>query len=165
MFLEDPRAKILLEEILVAHKMEILPRIKLATFGAASVGKALGQMVAQERFPRPTVIFLDGDQEEAVGCHLLPGQDAPEIVVFGGLKDLRWVDVARVVNRSHSDLVDYAEDAMTQPDHHRWPGIVADRLIVGGDELWRAMCRVWVANNISQDTANRIVESIDSLLD
>lgn len=34
--------------------------------------------------------------------------------------------------------------AMTLPDHHDWNKSVADNIICGGFELWRAMCRTWV---------------------
>ena len=64
--------------------------VAIITFGAASVGHALGQMVVQKRFPRPTCVFLDGDSAPAIGCILLSGNDAPERVVFETLKSKKW---------------------------------------------------------------------------
>jgi hypothetical protein len=48
----------------------------------------------QDRFPRPTCVFLDGDNDAAPGCHLLPGADAPEQVVFRELKQARSIEDA-----------------------------------------------------------------------
>jgi len=36
------------------------------------------------------VFFLDADNAAAPGCVLLPGDDAPERVVFKGLKAGKW---------------------------------------------------------------------------
>ncbi|MGD1824076.1 ATP-binding protein [Chromobacterium violaceum] len=163
-FLEDNRAKILIEEIIAKYRRELLPRLKIGTFGAASVGKALGQMANQNRFSRPTIIFLDADQDPSSGCHILPGDDSPERVVFNDLKNIGWTNIASIINRSHSDLADFCEDAITQPDHHTWVNYVADRLIVGGDELWRAMSRVWVDNCLTQGDAQSVIDQIDSAL-
>ena len=84
-FVEDRRAATLVSELLVKADRDLLSRSKIIPFGAASVGMALGQMAHHGRFPRPSVVFLDGDQEAADGCILLPGDEAPERVVF---KDL-----------------------------------------------------------------------------
>jgi predicted ATPase len=86
LFVEDHAAKVMLGEILAAHAKELFPRCAIIPYGAASVGQALGQMALQKRFPRPTCVFLDGDNAGADGCILLPGGDAPERVVFEDLK-------------------------------------------------------------------------------
>src|SRR3984893_9841590 len=77
-YVEDERAQTLLREIIVAHSSGLIERCMMIPFGAASVGRTLGIMVAEKRFPRPSCVFLDGDQSEAIGCNLLPGDDAPE---------------------------------------------------------------------------------------
>jgi predicted ATPase len=89
-YVEDDESAILLREILVKVAPEIVPRIQIIPYGAASVGQSLGQMTVQRRFPRPSVVFLDGDQSACPGCRLLPGGDAPEIVVFSALKAKQW---------------------------------------------------------------------------
>ena len=82
LYVEDSRAKIMLQEIIGSVDKAMLLRCEIIPFGAASVGMALGQMVSAGRFPRPSLVFLDGDQERTPGCLLLPGDDAPERVVF-----------------------------------------------------------------------------------
>ena len=74
LYVEDPRAATWLREILSRHAKELSVRCAIVPYGAANVGVALGQMNAQKRFPRPTVVFLDGDQYDSPGCVLLPGR-------------------------------------------------------------------------------------------
>lgn len=164
-YVEDEEAKIFTEEMLANKSIETLQRCAISAFGAASVGKSLGIMVANNRFIRPTVVILDGDQDESSGCLILPGDEAPERMVFEDLSGIGWEGIAQIVNRSHSDLVNAAEDARTQPDHHDWIKLVADKIIVGGNELWRAMCRVWFARIASADTGEDILELISDHLD
>lgn len=145
-YVEDLQAKILVQEILADAQRDVLARVLVTPYGAASVGKALGQMAVGKRFARPTVIFLDGDQAMSPGCHLLCAGDAPERVVFNALKAANWPGVAERLNRSHAELVDYAQQAMVLPDHHDWIKTVADGLVVGGADLWRALCVAYVAD-------------------
>ena len=71
----------------MVHAPDTVSRVQIIAFGAASVGQSLGQMVKQKRFISPTLVFLDGDQANAEGTIPLPGSDAPERVVFEGLKE------------------------------------------------------------------------------
>jgi hypothetical protein len=125
------------------------------------VGKALGLMVAEDRFPRKSIVLLDGDQEPGNGYFLLPGEDAPERVVFEALMGQGWPRVAETINRSHAELVDAVESAMTATDHHDWIRLVADRLIVGGNELWRAMCIAWAQRCLSIPMVQEILNALD----
>lgn len=145
LYVEDERAKILVEEIVQAKSRDHLLRIDVLPYGSASVGKSLGMMRAQSRFKNPTLVILDGDQDPADGCVLLPGGDAPERVVFECLSSAGWLGIANRIERSHSDLVDAANGAMTLANHHDWVRYVADKIVVGGNELWRAMCRAYIS--------------------
>ncbi len=161
-YVEDHESRILVEELLAKFDIELLSRVQVSPFGAASVGKALGTMVEGRRFSRPTLVVLDGDQESAPGCHLLPGNDAPEIVVFQDLAGRNWEGVASTIDRSHADLVDACQLAMTMPDHHEWLRSVGDRLTVGGQELWRAMSRSFVKHlTESPDFVARVREELE----
>jgi len=97
------------------------------------------------RFSRKTLVFLDGDQGEAIGCLLLPGGDAPERVVFNDLKEVNWRYLWTRVNRDISDVADGCERAMTLENHHDWVNSAANHLRCGGDVLWSAMCGEWAA--------------------
>jgi predicted ATPase len=165
LYVEDDRSQILLEEILAINRVELLRRCKIIPYGAASVGQSLGQMVQGSRFPRPSLVFLDGDQEQATGCILLPGDDAPERVVFETLKEKNWPDIAHRIARSHADLVDAAESAMTLNDHHDWVRVVADKIIVGGNTLWRAMAISWAAHCLKEADGMLIINQIQGIID
>ena len=70
-----------------------------------------------------------------------------------------------MINRSPSDFVRAAENALTLPDHHEWIKSVADRITIGTEELWRAMCRVWLTNVADEAVGDDIIERIDDLLE
>lgn len=163
-YVEDERSKTVLEELLVLYKKELLPRCCIMPYGAASVGQALGTMVKNGRFQRPSLVFLDSDQELADGCLLLPGDDAPERLVFEGLREKQWIDVAERINRPHSELVDEAERAMTLADHHEWVRSVADKLIIGGNILFRALVISWVKHCVPKEVAMPLIERVENVL-
>ncbi|MDF7662386.1 AAA family ATPase [Erwiniaceae bacterium L1_54_6] len=163
-YVEDESAKIWLSEIIATRKLSYLARCKISTFGAASVGKALGTMVATDRFERPTIIVLDGDQDESAGCFILPGEEAPERLIFNDLEAKGLPDVATKISRSHADLVDAVQQAILLPDHHDWVKYVADKITIGGNDLWRAFCTSWMIHCADQNTANDIIEQIEEHL-
>ncbi|MDW6003308.1 ATP-dependent nuclease [Vibrio mangrovi] len=163
-YVEDNTATILIEEIMARKSLGNLSRCLISPFGAASVGKSLGQMVEGNRFSRPTVVILDADQDPAPGCMILPGEDAPERQLFEDLQQIAWQGISPLINRSHSDFVSAAENALTLPDHHEWIKSVADRITIGTEELWRAMCRVWLDSSADETVGDDIIERIDDLL-
>lgn len=163
-YVEDPRAAGLLREIIVSRDRDLIARVQMVSFGAANVGRALGIMRVQNRFPRPTVIFLDGDQDPSPGCVNLPGGDAPEHVVFEGLNEQDWAGVDRRVGRPISDVIDSCAAAMTLSNHHEWVNAAADRLALGGDVLWQAMCAEWVIRCLDVTEAQAIVDAVSETL-
>lgn len=164
-FVEDEESQILLEELVVADQPDLARRCKIIPYGAASVGRALGTMVSSKRFPRPTVVFLDGDQPITDGCYVLPGDDAPERVVFESLKKNGWQDVATRVTRSPSDVIDALDSAMTHSDHHDWVKAAADRLLIGGTELWRALASAWADQCVSPSERSRVANAVHDAID
>jgi AAA domain, putative AbiEii toxin, Type IV TA system len=159
-YVEDTRAGAMTREILVAHTKDLIQRCLIIPYGAASVGQALGIMAKQRRFPRATCVFLDGDQASADGCHILPGGDAPERVVFEALAAVGWEGIAARVGRNHSEVVDACNRSMTFGDHHEWTRLAADELVLGGGILWQAMCATWAARCLEKSEAKRISEAV-----
>ncbi|MBN2024694.1 MAG: AAA family ATPase [Pirellulales bacterium] len=164
-YVEDVAAKILLEEVIVAAKRDLVRRCVIVPFGAANVGYALGQMVHEGRFPRPTLVYLDADQASGNGCSLLPGDDAPERVVFNGLRVLRWDGVAARISRAPGETIDTLDCAMTKADHHDWVVDAADRLVVGREELWRALCSVWVTRCAERNDLELVTQLIEDRIE
>ena len=163
-YVEDNRAKIMVQEALVAYAPEFLDRIRITAFGTASVGQALGQMASTGRFNRPSVVFLDGDQADSVGCSILPGEDAPERVVFDSLRAKQWTLLDAKICRDFAELSDACNRAMTESDHHGWVHSVAKSMHIGSDTLWESMCGQWASNCLSKDDAEAICDPIRAAL-
>jgi hypothetical protein len=121
-------------------------------------------MVDQGRFPRPSGVFLDGDQAESFGCVNMPGQDAPERVIFEQLKLRNWLQVSQRVGRDHAAVVDACLQAMLLQNHPDWVNAAATKLVLGGDILWQALCAEWAANCLENDDAKKIVQPIEDAL-
>jgi predicted ATPase len=164
-FVEDIEAKILLVEMIVAKKRDLVRCCDIIPYGAANVGFILGQMVHEQRFTRPTIVFLDGDQEAGRGYEILPGGDAPERVVFKDLKAIQWRGVADRVARGESETIDALNAAMTKADHHDWVADAADKLVVGRIELWRALSSLWVKLCAESKQIELIVQAIEDRIE
>jgi len=163
-YVEDEVAECWVQETLAEELQELVQTIRITPYGSAQVGKSLGQMANEDRFSRPTVVFLDGDQDPAVGCQILPGNEAPERVIFADLRDANWPGVAGRLNRSHADLADAANRAMAGQNHHDWLREVGDAVVVGGLEVWRAMVVSWLQHCASEDQKERIVDPVRAAL-
>jgi hypothetical protein len=163
LYVEDERAAVWLGEILSFHAKGVFIRCSRIPYGAANLGVALGQIVSAKRFPRPTVVFLDGDQGDAVGCLLLPGGDAPERVVFEALAGQNWRNLWTRISRDVADVTDACQRAMTFSDHHAWVKHAANQLMCGSDVLWQAMCSEWAELTPQADVQN-IIDAISEAI-
>jgi predicted ATPase len=163
LYVEDGRAAVFLGEILSRYARELFIRCSIIPYGAANLGVALGQMVQARRFPRPTRVFLDGDQGDAIGCVLLPGGDAPERVVFAKLQREKWRHLWTRIGRDIALVSDACDRSMTLTDHHEWVRSAANQLMCGGDILWQAMCCEWTETIVMRDI-QYIVDSVADAL-
>ncbi len=158
LYVEDARAADLLREVLVADDSSLVVRTQIVPFGAASVGLALGQMIS--RFPRPSAVYLDGDQAPGQGCNILPGGDAPERVVFEGVGSVGWEGVDLRIGRPLTHVIDACTAAMTLTEHHEWVDFAAKKLVVGTSVLWPALCAVWVSRCLSSTEREKVVAPV-----
>jgi hypothetical protein len=69
------------------------------------------------------------------------------------------------VGREYGDFVDACSGAMTLQDAHTWPSVAANKLSLGGDTLWRALCGEWAANCLADSTAKPVVQVVQDALD
>jgi hypothetical protein len=129
-------------------------------YGAASVGQAVGHMVAGNRFRRSSCVTLDGDKGAAVGCLLLPDEDAPERVVFEALQERGWGKVHERTGRGYADVADACNKAMALADHHGWVRHAASELVLSGDTLRQAMCAEWATVILAPDEAQAVTQPI-----
>jgi predicted ATPase len=164
LYVEDRRAGFLLVEILTANESDFVRRCQVIPYGASSVGQALGAMVSENRFPRPSCVFLDGDQGTARGCVNLPGGDAPERVVFGTLQQENWSKVAERIGRPYADLIDALAAAMALENHHEWVNFAATRLVLSGDVLWQMACAEWVRSCLKAEESEVIAGAVRDAL-
>jgi hypothetical protein len=162
-YVEDDAARVYLEEILARYGESVIQRCQIIPYGAVNVGLSLGTMVANQRFPRPTCVFLDGDAEPGRGCQLLPGGDAPEQVVFKGLRAKAWADLWIRLARDGGMVHDACSKAMTL-DHHDWVNFAASHVRFGREGLWRAMCAEWVEKCMPPAQAQEVLRPILSAL-
>lgn len=163
LYVEDVAAKVMLAELLAKHGMEVFNRCDIVPCGAVSVCHALGQMVVNQRFTRPSCVFIDGDSAEAPGCIVLPGGDAPERVVFNALKQIKWGELWVRIARDVSVIIDACSQAMILDDHHDWVRSAARELMCGGDVLWQAMCAEW-AKQLKPAAAKNVVQAVEDAL-
>lgn len=162
-FVEDERAKTWLAEIISRHAPELLFRINIIPYGSANLGMALGELVLKNRLPRPTVVFLDGDQEEKPGYGLLPGGDNPERVVFSRLKENNWGQLPERLGRDFADVSSVANRAMTSPLHKEWVRSLSNQLRYDPDNLWQNCCSEW-ARLTPLEEVESVVERIRSAI-
>ncbi len=163
-YVEDTQAATLVSEILVSVDRDLLARSKIIPFGTAAVGQALGLMASQNRFPRPSVVFLDGDQAAADGCAILPGDDAPERVVMEDLSANGWPGISERIGRRPSETIDVLTRAMSLSDHHDWLNEAADRLFIGTDIIWQALCSSWCATCASPAQKDAVAQPVKDAL-
>jgi predicted ATPase len=163
-YVEDAAAEKMVIEILAIQGPDLVRQCQVIPFGAANVGSALGQMVAGNRFRRPTVVFLDGDRDPDAGCHLLPGDDAPERVVFSALQEKGWPHLEERTGRPYADVADACNKAMLLGNHHDWVRTAASELVLPGDFLWQAMCAEWARSCLGQDEVERIGQAVDDAI-
>jgi len=160
-YTEDDRAASLINEIVaLSRQRDLILRYQTVAYGAANAGRILGIMAKEKRFPRPSLVFLDGDQAAADGCFLLPGGDAPERVIFEGLSQKGMDGLASRLSRSPSDVAEACTAAMLVSDHHEWVRFAADRLAVPGNVLWQGMCAEWCLRCLTEADINRIGDAI-----
>ena len=167
-YVEDVRSAEWMRSILAKKRPDLFPRCLMVPYGTASVGYALGLMVHHGRFPqgRHSCVYVDGDQQAKEGCTALPGDDAPERVVFGDLAAIGWKGVDKhMASFGFSQVVDACTKAMTYSDPHEWVRLAADSLLVGGDILWHDLCACWVDNCLGDTEADCVLLPIITTLD
>ena len=163
-YVEDARAMVFVRELLVSFAKGLVERCSIVPYGAASVGRALGIMVDQKRFPRPSCVFLDGDQSESVGCHILPGGDAPEHVIFETLQKYNWGKLKDRVGRPYAEVADACASVMALTNHREWVNTAASKLTLAGETLWQAMCAEYASNYVTAEDAKPTIQAVADLL-
>jgi len=165
-FVEDKEASIFLREILASdqNKAEILGRIDIFPVGPANVVQMLGQLGYNRKLPFSTIAFIDGDYEETQGCIRLPGDAAPERVVYRDLKNANWPDLPLRFGIGAGTILGILDDAILEPDHHKWNTIIGDRIIKSSASVWEILCSQWCRVCLKNEDRERIYNKINELI-
>lgn len=163
-YVEDAAAKTLVEEVLALKLPDRFPTIQVSPCGPASATYMLGQMKEAKRFSRPTVVFVDGDQDLKPGCEVLPGGMAPEKFVFQAIIDANFVRVPERLSRDYALVSEAIGKAVTVQDHHQWVNAVANELRVPPAVVWQVLASEWASTLMTEEQANSIVEPVAAAL-
>lgn len=165
-YVEDRLAEVWVREIIARHPagQTIISRIKVSPVGPANVVTMMGNLAANAKLPQPGIGVLDGDQPEAPGCIRLPGGDAPERVVFLGLRERNWGHLHERFGIGAGDLHTYLEDALLNADFHRWPSLVGDRILKSATSVWETMATEWCRECLTDTARDLVAEAIQGVL-
>lgn len=165
-FVEDRDAEIWLREILASSSRgsEILGRVLISAVGPANVVGLLGDLGRNGKLPYRSIAILDGDHQHQ-SCLNLPGSLAPEREVFNDLLANGWPNLPDRFGVGAGTLFSALEDAMLDPDHHRWTALVGDRVLKSSTSVWETLCREWCRNCLSNEARDHIINSIYDALD
>ncbi len=166
-YVEDTQSAILLREILASRgdTSDLLSRISITPVGPANVVQILGGLGADGRLPHRSIAFLDADADATNGCYLLPGHGAPEEEVFRSLRSKQWPNLVDRFGIGAGSLYGFLEDAMREPDHHRWSTLVGDRVLKSANSVWETLAFEWARAALSSDDRNTVVGIIENALD
>lgn len=162
LYVEDSEAETLVYEILKKFDDgdQILPRVKCVVVGPANVVQTMGRLSHNNQLPAPGLGVLDGDIEVSIGCLNLPGTIAPEIMVFNELRNNSWPNLDARFGVGAGTLFTILEEAMLEPDHHKWTNIVGDQIRMGGKNVWQILSKEWVLECMENESGDSFKENI-----
>jgi len=140
-----------------------LQRLQFVATGPANVVKALGKLGSEGMLPVRSIGLLDADQDASVGCVVLPGDDAPERVVFRSIADSgRWADFAARLGTTAGATQEAVEDALNLENSHDWPQHIADKLRGpwGPRRIWEEAADFYVDELLPPSDREAFVESV-----
>ncbi|WP_081656598.1 ATP-dependent nuclease [Brevibacillus thermoruber] len=166
LFVEDKSSEVMIREIIRSTDItdDIIRRLSFIDVGPANVVRLLGALAINKKLPYKALGVLDGDCDESPGCIKLPGDSAPEIVVFKGLKEKNWGNLPERFGMGAGNLFTVLEEVMLEPDHHTWTRIVGDKLRTSSNSVWETMVKEWVQICLADDYKESICTVIKDML-
>jgi len=164
LYTEDEEAAELVKEILRYNSID-LRRVAITHVGSCEVVKSLGRVAAKDKLPILARCILDGDQEEAPGCIVLPGSAAPERQVIVDIHSSATKELSQRLDMPEASVTDALNKTMTKQDHHDWISEAARHLNNQSEGyLWTTMCQVWLIHCLNNEERNSFTDPIESLL-
>jgi predicted ATPase len=166
-YVEDAEASRWLREIIATHPdgAELLTRTRICPVGPANVVRILGDLACKGKLPHRAISVLDGDCSPSPGCITMPGDSAPERVVFLDLKNAGWPNLSERFGIGAGSLLQYLEDVVLTPDHHLWTTRIGDRIVKSAGSVWETMCTEWCRECLDADARDSLVTRISSLVE
>lgn len=165
-FVEDREAEILVREILASSDTtaDLLSRIEISPVGPSNVVAILGALGKNGKLPYKSFAVVDGDHPDA-NCLSLPGTKAPERIVYEELKSLGWPNLPHRFGVGAGTLFTALEDAMLEPDHHRWNAKVGDQILKSSVSVWEVLASEWCRSCLDPEFRKTLAENIRSAVD
>jgi len=162
LYVEDNEAETLIYEILKKYDNEntLLPRIKCVVVGPANVVQTMGKLSNNCQLPIPGLGVLDGDIETSIGCINLPGEYPPEKVIMNDLKNAKWNNLDERFGIGAGSLFSIFEDAMLEPDHHKWTTLIGDKIRLSSRNVWLTLSQEWVRSCLSMDIGEEFTNKV-----
>lgn len=166
-FVEDREAEILVREILASDQTTagLLQRVAISSVGPANVVMILGTLGKQGRLPYRSLAIVDGDHKDGT-CFSLPGEVAPERLVYAELKAKDWPNLAQRFGIGAGTLFSAFEDAMLEPDHHKWNAKVGDQILKSSISVWEVLANEWCRScldpAVRRDLAAAVLAAVDA---
>jgi hypothetical protein len=165
-FVEDRNAQIWLREILASSSRtsELLRRVEINPVGPVNVVGMLGTLGKSGKLPYKSLAITDGDHRHS-DCQALPGGLAPERVVFNGLKAANWMNLSDRFGIGAGSLFTILDDALLEPDHHKWPSMVGDQVMKSAASVWEILCTEWCKSCLEPGARDDIALAISTLIE
>jgi predicted ATPase len=166
LFVEDRDAEILLREILASsvESAKLLNRVAINPVGPANVVAMLGALGKSGKLPYRSAAIVDGDHTDP-NCLALPGALAPERVIYSELKAKGWPNLSHRFGIGAGTLLTALEDAMLEPDHHKWNAKVGDQILKSSVSVWEVLTNEWCRSCLDPHARDAIAGAIKTIAD
>ena len=166
--LEDEEAVAFFWEILkkdANRYEEFSKKISTQVVGSCSVVSTLSDLANNGKLPYKSISIVDGyKRDEYTNCLSLPGNKAPERLVFEDLKVQNWNKLDERFGIGAGVLFQYLDSSMLDPDHHNWTTYVGDRVKKSKDTVWSIMVEEWCKQCLDNLTSEQFIEAISNRL-
>lgn len=166
LFVEDREAEVLLREILASsdESAKLLNRVAISPVGPSNVVAMLGVLGKAGKLPYKSLAVVDGDHLDQ-NCLSLPGDIAPEQMVYKELRAKSWPNLPQRFGVGAGTLLTVLEDAMLEPDHHKWNAKVGDQILKSSASVWEILANEWCRSCLNPEARKQISLAILTVAD
>lgn len=163
-YLEDTESEMLFWEILKNagdQYASLMKRISTQAAGSSSVINTLEKLAKEKRLPQASMAVIDGDKKEDYpNCVALPGDLAPERMVFEDFKRINWDHLDDRFGIGAGTLYQILDDVILLPDHHDWTTYVGDKTKKGKQTVWSIMVEEWCRQCMDHEAADAFINKV-----